>query len=297
MMFVHSGPLHLMATVAGLVPLGLMLERLVGSVAFATAFFAAGILAGVVSLSTSAVAVSLGASGAILGVYGLLSASVIWGAMANPDVPIPVATVNRVITPAVAFFLYNVANDSIGIPGEVAGFATGFIGGLLLARGIIHQRPPARRSAVVSVAAVVLALTAAVPLRGTGDVRSDIERVVALEWRTAGAYDAAVDRFRQGRVTAESLARLIEGTIVPEVTTARAKLKALERVPEEQRPLVAAAEEYLALREKAWRIRADALHKGSMPALREADKVERASLEALQRIRSVKGPRTATKAP
>ena len=87
MMFVHAGPLHLLATVAGLVPLGLMLERLVGSVAFATVFFAAGVLAGLVSLSTSAVAVSAGASGAIFGLYGLLSASVIWGAIANPQRP------------------------------------------------------------------------------------------------------------------------------------------------------------------------------------------------------------------
>ena len=30
MMFVHAGPLHFIATVAGLVPLGLMVERLVG---------------------------------------------------------------------------------------------------------------------------------------------------------------------------------------------------------------------------------------------------------------------------
>jgi rhomboid protease GluP len=60
MLFVHAGPLHFIATVAGLVPLGLMLERLVGSLAFATAFFGAGILAAIVSLSTSAVAVSAG---------------------------------------------------------------------------------------------------------------------------------------------------------------------------------------------------------------------------------------------
>src|ERR687898_1265090 len=45
MLFVHAGPLHLIAMVAGLVPLGLMLERLVGSVAFATMFFGAGIFA------------------------------------------------------------------------------------------------------------------------------------------------------------------------------------------------------------------------------------------------------------
>jgi membrane associated rhomboid family serine protease len=297
MLFVHSGPIHLTATVAGLVPLGLMLERLVGSVAFATAFFGAGILAAIVSLSTSAVAVSAGGSGAIFGLYGLLSASVIWGAIANPHVAIPVATVNRVVAPAAAFVLYNLANDSVGIAGEVAGFAAGLLGGLVLARGVIQYRPPARRSAVISVAAVVLAVGAAVPLRGTGDVRSDIERVITLEGDTAGAYDAAVDRFRSGQGTAASLAHLIEGTIVPELLAARSHLKAVERVPREQLPLVAAAEEYLALREKAWRMRADALRAASMPALRDADRAERASLDAFRKIRSVKAPKTGQAGP
>jgi len=295
MMFVHSGPLHLLATLAGLVPLCLVLERLVGSVAFGAVFLAAGILAGVVSLSTSAVDVSVGASGAIFGVSGLLTASVLWGAIANPHVRIPVTTVNRVVAPAVAFVLYNLANDSIGIAGEVAGFATGFIGGLVLARGVIQYKPPVRRSAVATVSALVLALGWAVPLRGTGDVRGDIERVVAFEARTGGAYDAAVDRFRRGQVTAESLARLIDNTILPELQVARAHLDGVTRVPKEQQPLVAAAAEYFALRDKAWRMRAAALHRGSMPALRDADKVQRTSLEALEKIRSVKAPRSGLK--
>ena len=86
-------------------------------------YFAAGILAAMMSLSTSAVAVSVGGSGAIFGIYGLLSASVIWGAIANPDVPIPVTTVNRVVAPGAAFVLYNLANDSVGIASAVEGFA------------------------------------------------------------------------------------------------------------------------------------------------------------------------------
>ena len=84
---------------------------------------------------------------------------------------------------------------------------------------------------VAIAAALVLALGAAVPLRGTGDARSDIERIVALEARTAGVYDAAVDRFRRGQVAATSLARLIDGTIVPELQAARAQLEAVERIP------------------------------------------------------------------
>jgi membrane associated rhomboid family serine protease len=297
MMFVHSGPHHLLATIAGLVPLCLVLECLVGSVAFGTVFFAAGVLAGLVSLSTSAVAVSAGASGAIFGVYGLLSASIIWEAIANPHLPIPVATVNRIVAPAAVFVLYNVANDSVGALAEVTGFAAGFVGGIVLARGVIQYKPPARRSAVAFAGALVLACASALPLRGTGDVRGDIERVVALEARTATAYNAEVDLFKRGRASAASLARLIDEGIVPELQGARAHLEGIPRVPKEQQPLIAAAGEYFALRDKSWRMRADALRKASLPALREADTVERASLDAFQKIKDIKAPRTALNSP
>ena len=205
MMFVHAGPLHFIATVAGLVPLGLMVERLVGSVAFATMYFAAGILAAMMSLSTSAVAVSVGGSGAIFGIYGLLSASVIWGAIANPDVPIPVTTVNRVVAPGAAFVLYNLANDSVGIASEVAGFAAGFLGGLV----------PRARSDPVQAASTTQCggkrgrdrarPRRRVPLRGTGDVRSDIERIVVLEGtQPARTMRQSIGSGRAGRLRRHS---------------------------------------------------------------------------------------------
>ena len=73
--FVHGGVLHLVATLAGLVPLGLVLERAVGRVTFAAIYPAAGLVAAVTTLWTmSPMSVSFGASGAIFGLYGLLLA-------------------------------------------------------------------------------------------------------------------------------------------------------------------------------------------------------------------------------
>jgi hypothetical protein len=56
-------------------------------------------------------------------------------------------------------------------------------------------------------------------------------------------------------------------------------------VPTEQQQLVANAEEYFKLRDASWRLRAGALHRSDARGLRDADKVERASLEALEKIR------------
>lgn len=285
-MFVHSGMLHLLANLACLVQLGLILERLVGHLAFAAVYAAAGLLAGLVSVSASPVAVSIGASGAIFGVYGLLLASLFWGTLHRSTVTIPPMALKRLGPATAVFILYSVATDRMGFAAELAGLVAGFACGLVLARGVSDRKPPARRVAVAMAATVVIAVVFAVPLRGLSDVRPEIEGVIAVEDRTAAAYSTAVDRFRKGRITATALAQLIDRTILPEVRAARARVEALDRVPAQHQPLVASAEEYLRLREQSWRLRAEALHKGSMRTLREADKTERASLDAFEKIRS-----------
>ena len=118
------------------------------------------------------------------------------------------------------------------------------------------------------------------PLRGITDVRPEIERVVGLEDRTASAYQTAADRFRRGRITAEAVAQLIDRTIEPELLAADAHLKAVNGVPREQQPLVASAEEYLRLRYESWRLRAESLRKTDTPTLQEARDTEPASNES-----------------
>ena len=115
-------------------------------------------------------------------------------------------------------------------------------------------------------------------------MRPALAHVVEVEGKTAGAYGAAVERFRKGRMSAEALANLIDRTILPELQTVRARLSEIDGVPDQHQPLVAAADEYLRLRDESWRQRSAALRKSSLPGLREADKTERASLEAFRRF-------------
>ncbi len=96
-MFVHGGFFQLLINCAALVQLGLILERLVGHVTFAAVYFAAGILASLVSLSDYPMATSYGASGAIFGLYGLLVASFAWTAVTRPR---PAASVEPELAPA-----------------------------------------------------------------------------------------------------------------------------------------------------------------------------------------------------
>lgn len=311
-MFVHSGMLHLLVNIAVLVQLGLILERLVGPLAFAAVYVAAGLFGGLVSLSAYPVAVTVGASGAIFGLYGLLLASSIWGMVHPSSMTIPLRTLKRLGPAAALFVLYNLAIG--GLEPAAAGSIVGFLCGLVLAIGVGDGTPEPRRVGATMAATAVIALAAAIPLRGIADIKPEIARVIALEDRTASAYKAAADRFNKGRLTAEALVQLIDRTIVPELEAAQAHLKALDRVPQEYQPLVADTEEYLRLRRESWRLRADGLRKtnrltvrdtgrtagasnestrlraeaqyrANLVALGNAEGAERASLKAFQKIR------------
>ena len=118
------------------------------------------------------------------------------------------------------------------------------------------------------------------------DVKPEIERLIAIEDRTATAYQAAVNQFKLGALSAEGLSRVITRSVVPELQAVRLRLKSLDRVSDEHRPLLTRAEEYLRLRSESWRMRAEALQKRNMTALKKADRAERASLEAFEQIRN-----------
>jgi hypothetical protein len=153
------------------------------------------------------------------------------------------------------------------------------------AHAVYARRPWAVASLGAVVALMIAASVHAVWVKGLTDIRPDIERLIAVEQQTSGAYEKAVAQFRLGALSAEALARVIHGTVMPELQAVRLRLKSLDRVPDEHRPVLAQADEYLRLRDESWRLRAAALEKRSMAALKQADRAERTSLEAFDRVR------------
>jgi membrane associated rhomboid family serine protease len=285
--FVHGSLLHLLATIAGLVPLGLILERAVGRITFACVYLAAAVLASVVALwSGSAMSIGIGASGAICGIYGLLVATVLWAVVGRLRMSVPLATVGQLAGAALIFFAYNLLTDHLGTRSELAGLGIGFVGGFVIARGVTQQKPAVGRALMVATATVLIAIAGALPLRGIVDVRPEIARIAAFEERTAAAYDAAVDKFKRGRLTPEALGQVIDRSILPELQSIQVRLQGVRGVPREQAPLVAAANEYCKLREQSWRRRSEALHKRNMKMLRDAELSERAALDAFQKLRT-----------
>ena len=283
-MFVHVSVLHLFADLVGLVAVGVVLERLVGPLAFAAVYVAAGVSSSAFGLIGSPFGVSVGASGAIFGLYGLLLAAVMRSVFhsSTPKVPLALA---RCLAPAAAVFTaYSLVTSAIASGPELSALLVGGLSGLFVARDIEERPAPAIRIAPILVAALAMVIVTVRPLSGMTDMTPELHRLVIAEQEMAARYRTAIDQFTSGRINAQELAAVIDHDITPALQASQVRVASLERVPDEQKPLLVAAEQYLQLRDESWRIRSKALKMGSVSMLRQADMSEVTSRTAFRKI-------------
>ena len=283
-MFVQGGFLQLVANVAGFVQIGMITERFFGRVAFATAYIGAGLLASVLALLLHPVAVSAGASACVFATYGMFATFLFAGIAFPSPLSVPPTTMLKIAPGAALFLLYSLGSGHAGTI-EVAGLAVGLAYGFILVKPALVETPSPQRVAGIAGAVAIIAIAAAVPMRGLTDIRPEIERIAAVEQQTSSTYDGAVRRFANGELSLKELIGVIESTILPELRAAQAHLKQLQRVPREQTRLLAEADEYFKLREESWQARVAGLRRTSLKGLRSPDDTERAARQVLEGIR------------
>jgi membrane associated rhomboid family serine protease len=283
-LFVHAGPLHLLACLVAFFPLGFVLERLVGSVALTAVYLTCGAFAGLVTLSASPLDVHAGATGAIAGLYGLALAVWIWRIVQQPRVTVPWGVLKWIAYTGLLFLAYTAASGVIAREAALVAFGIGVLCGIALGRGVGKGTIPVRRGLAVATTAFGLMLSAGVPLHGITDVRRDIDHMMVTDERTAAAFRAAASRLSVGRTTETAMVALIEDEVLPALEGEQPHLHTDSVVPAGQQAVLAAAREYLQLRIEGWRLRATALRKGSLTLLREADHQEGVARNVLVRI-------------
>ena len=286
--FIHPGLISLIVTMVALAQVGPILERLVGHATFALVYLAAGVIGSALDLYAEPLSIGAGPSTAIVAIYGLMAGAMVWNLLQPSAVTIPPKAMIQFAPAAGILLLYMLAGGYFTSGAPLAGLAIGATAGLAMTRGIGERTPSLRMIAQAAAVATVLAAGLAFPLRGISDVRPEIARIVELEGQAAGIYEKAVEQFRLGAIKAESLAQIIDRSIVPELHAAQGRMKAFDgdNVPTEYRPLVEGANEYLRLRDESWRLRSDALRKANMVALRKADRAEWESLEAFSKLKA-----------
>lgn len=130
-MFLHNDTAHLFNNMIILLFIGSMLEREIGHVFFAFIYFASGIGGGIVSLANKIAmhsdVMSIGASGAVYGLDGLLLALVLCFAGFRRRMPL------RKVLIVIALSLYDgFTRSNVDNSAHVGGLVVGFLGGLLV---------------------------------------------------------------------------------------------------------------------------------------------------------------------
>jgi membrane associated rhomboid family serine protease len=286
---VPTGPSHLLFILLGLLPVGEMLERLLGAATVAGVFVAAGVLAGLVSLADHPLSVHAGACASVYGLHGLLLAVIAYGLLRSGSLVIPVPIALLLLPASALFFFYSVVTDGLANRPNLTGLVAGAVTGVVLAFRVGEHKPHAHRVATCMGAAAALAVALSWPVRGIVDVRRELVDLVADDDRDAMVFRGRLASYtsHQRPIDTRALATLIEETILPQLTVARTRLEQLATPIAEHQPLVASAVEYVRLREQSWRLRVDGFRKGKMEILREAERIERASLAALEKLRRV----------
>jgi membrane associated rhomboid family serine protease len=239
--FVHASGWHLAVNLAALIAVGRVLERVAGPVAFASTFIGTSLIAGVAGLASSPVTVIGGASAGICGLYGLLIATWMWGAVQRSETTVRIASVARLAPFTIGFVIYHTWGTGVFAVPEQLAAGTGFAAGIFLCQRASEGWAPLRRVAITAAASLCLAASAAVPLRGIADVEPELTRIVELEARHTQAYDEVIVQVTSGRAPRREAVALIESRILPEIVAARTRLAGLARVPKEHAQLVAAA--------------------------------------------------------
>ena len=283
--FLHTGFVHLVVEMAALLQAAILVERMLGHAAFAAAYVTSAAFAAALGLSVDPLPVTVGASGAILGLHGLVIAIIIRGTLRRSPVTIPLPFLVRLAPAAAIFAIYTWAAASPQWTSGLPVFVIQFAIGLTLTRNVAERKPSALRIAAPALTVIAIAIAIAAPLAGTTDVRAEIARLIAVEDRTTVSYQTATERFKRGTIKRDALAKVIEVVIVPELEAAQRRLRTIAGVPRRQQPLVEDAGHFLQLRRDSWLLRARALHEASTDKLREADEVERASLDVLRQLR------------
>lgn len=134
--FLHGGLMHILANMYGLIFVGIFLEPLLGAKKYAFVYLLTGILASVASIWWYDATVSVGASGAIFGLYGFFLACLLLKVF-PPDFGKAFLASTLVF---VGFNLLMGFTGGIDNAAHIGGLLSGFILGLIMSRQLKHNK-------------------------------------------------------------------------------------------------------------------------------------------------------------
>ncbi len=279
-MFMHAGIIHLAFNLYFLWAVGRACEQIFGAAAYALVYFGSGLIASLVSVAWQPGIVSVGASGALFGVFGAFLGFTIRRRELLP--PEFVSSVRRNALMLIGINLViGFAVPGIDVAAHVGGLVAGLGIGYAIAR--LAEKPVNSKQEARAVRFRAIGLTAAatvvVVLAGAlGVPRWDnpmpvLDRLGPRHDQILTEYAAVTD--------VDARIAMLEQEVLPLMREAQAELAALERVPEPFREVVASRERYFELQTTAYERELDGLQTGDPATLAEADELHAEAVAAL----------------
>jgi rhomboid protease GluP len=268
--FIHAGILHLAFNLYFAWAIGRLCEQIFGAAAYAVIYFGSGLIGSLVSVAAQPAVVSVGASGALFGVFGgFLGFTIRRRDMLQPEF---VKSVRRN-----ALILIGI-NLVIGfaVPGiDIAAHIGGLVAGLGIGYAIatLAEKPVSSKQEARAVRVRAIGLTAAattvVLLAGALGVPRYDNPFPVLDEITRS--DALIAEY-QATEDIDARIALLEQQLLPSLRECEAKLEQLDRLPDKFRTLDE-LEPYFELEIRAYERELEALRNDDPAAFAEAQKL------------------------
>ncbi len=251
--FLHSGFAHIAFNMYALAQIGPFMERLLGNIAFVVVYLICGIAGALVSCAWSPYVVSVGASGAIFGLYGALIGFLIF----RHD-SVPQSALQNLLRGALIFLGYNVVfgfmHAGTDIAAHLGGLLAGLLCGLAISNPITAGFPRRRliRAALLSAATVPALLAFVTLLPHPPDFVKEMNDITALDTRVHANLSAILNQARTGSLKDADIARQIQTQMIAPWHAERLHLASFTRLPSPQTRLRTFVLDYMSGTEQAW---------------------------------------------
>jgi rhomboid protease GluP len=236
-LFVHAGILHLVFNMWALWDCGRLTERLFGNAWFVVIYLFAGLCGSLASMLWHNETVSVGASGAVFGVFGALLAFTI-----RQRGSIPESMLNRLRISTSIFvtfsLCYGIAAAGVDNAAHLGGLAAGFLIGLIGARPLEKNARDHGHAMRIALAVLVAASAFAAAVHFVPDTSRVYRQALALqkaidafavdEKNLGNTFEALVKRARDAAPDDKTIMNELRADLLPAWDAAIARLSAIE---------------------------------------------------------------------
>jgi rhomboid protease GluP len=255
-MFLHGNLLHIAMNMWVFRDLGRIVERLVGNTGFLVLYFVSGLFGSLASVYWRSDVPSVGASGAVCGVFGGLL-----GFMLLRSDSVPKQVLGALRNSGLTFLVYNLifglSIKQIDMAAHAGGLVAGFLCGVVMSQRLDLASPGRRAvrnlvTAGLGGAGVWLALACA-PAASV-DLQRELSNLDQIEHEVVKTFNDLLQQSRENKLSAEAFAAAIERQVLAPWRRLGERFRDLKGVAPEDRKRVSLVIQYLQTRQEAWEL-------------------------------------------